>query len=275
MILKRLLLGIAVLTMSIVGGCKKNSDTSVNNDLTAASDYEQASSISDDAVNMADNAAKGTSNFRLASDNMYEALGGCATVTRDSINGVITIDFGSSNCLCNDGRNRRGQIIIHYTGGGYFDVGSVKTITFNNYYVNDHHVEGTKTVTNNGLNSSGHYTWNINIVNFRITKPDGHYHEWNSQRVREMIGGQNTATIFDDVYSITGSASGINSNGESCSATITNALIRPIDCHFITTGTIVITPSNRPARTLDYGNGDCDNTGTVTINNVTYTITLH
>jgi len=273
-ILKRLILGVLVLGMNIISGCQKNASEPTS-DTTAATDLEQATGVSDDIVNMADNAAKGTNGFRLSSDNTYEGLGGCATVTRDTINHVITIDFGSSNCMCLDGRYRRGEIIISYSGGGYFDSGSVKTITFNAYYVNDNHVEGTKSITNNGLNQAGHYTWNIVATNMKITRTDGKYHEWNMNRVREMIQGQNTETIWDDAYSITGSANGTCSNGNSCSATITNPLIREIACHWIQQGTIVITPSNKPVMTLDFGSGNCDDIATVTVNNVSHTITLH
>jgi hypothetical protein len=46
-------------------------------------------------------------------------------------------------------------------------------------------------------------------------------------------------------------------------------------CRFIVSGTIEMRPQDRPVRLLDYGNGDCDNVATVTINGETYTIYLH
>jgi hypothetical protein len=43
--------------------------------------------------------------------------------------------------------------------------------------------------------------------------------------------------------------------------------------HF-TQGVLEHTPSGKAMRTIDYGNGACDDQATVTINGNTYTITL-
>jgi hypothetical protein len=236
--------------------------------------------MADDAMNIADNAARGNNEVARTDSpqDIYEALSACATITRDTVSNprIITIDFGSTNCLCNDGRYRRGKIIVSYADGRYFDIGSVKTITFDNYFRNDNQVEGTRTVTNNGRNSANQLNWTINAQNMKITRPDGSFHTWNSTRTRTMLNGESTPLNWrDDEYNISGSASGVNVRGVAYTATITTPLHRKLDCRWIDSGVIKITPDDKPTRTLDYGNGACDRLLTVSVNNRSRTIEMN
>ncbi len=268
----------AFISFTFLTSCKKDkSDISDNDEMTAnAEQFGDAEGISADIDNIADEAMlHGSVEQRLNSTSQNNLLISCATVTNDSINQVITIDFGTG-CPGHDGRIRSGQIIIHYSGGTYFTTGFQRVVTFNAFYVNSRHIEGMRTITNNGVNASGHINWSVNVQSMRVTQTDGSYHLWNSLRVREMISGDTLlSNPADDIYSITGSSSGINSNGNSCSATITNPLIKRGDYRYIVSGTVTITPSARPQRTLDYGNGSLDDIATVTRNGNTHIIHLH
>ena len=259
---------------------KEKIETTANSEETTGQEAQEGTEIGDEASNIADNAALGQSiTGRYASNyEQFDALSGCATITKDTINRVITIDFGASNCLGADGRNRRGKIIVNYTGL-YFEQGSVKTITFEDYYRNDNKIEGIRTVTNNGLNSNSQYTWKVEARNMKITKTDGKFHTWNSDRVRTMLAGYETLTWKDDEYSITGSASGSNSNEVTYTSTITSPLHRLMSCKWIDKGIIQFENSKGKSRILDFGNGTCDNQATVEVTGrrgrvVTKTITL-
>ena len=249
-------------------------------DTQTASDSEQAEGIADEAINISDNAARGGSEVARLSgtEGRLDAMSGCATITKDTLSEpkVITIDFGPVNCQCNDGRYRRGKIIVTYSGGRYFDIGSVKTITFDNFFRNDNKVEGVRKVTNNGQNASGQWTWTISAENMKITRPDGTFHTWNSTRLRTMINGYSTQQIWsDDEYTITGSATGVNKNGVAYSAMITTPLHRLMSCRWIDSGVIEITPETGPVRTMDFGNGDCDNLLTVSVGTRSRTIEMN
>ncbi len=272
-----------ILTLCISAGLiftSCNKDKNEWKDTQTASDNEQAEGMADDAINIADNAARGGSEVARTdgSTEVFEAMSGCATVTRDTISvpRMITIDFGPTNCLCNDGRYRRGKILVTYAGGKYFDIGSVKTVTFDNYFRNDNKVEGVRTVTNNGRNSANQLSWTINAQNMKITRPDGTFHTWNSTRLRTMLNGESTPTIWrDDEYSIIGSATGTNARGISYVANITTALHRKLDCKWIDSGVVEVVPDGKPTRTLDYGNGACDRLLTVTVNGRSKTIEMN
>ncbi|MDQ3111477.1 MAG: hypothetical protein M3R17_16440 [Bacteroidota bacterium] len=260
-------------------GCKKDEE---DNDTSAASDNAFAEAAYNDVTNISDEAGvSGTlSNYRTGPAAEDGILTSCATITFDSVNSAdqdtIHINFGTTNCTGNDGRNRRGEILVYYSGA-YRDSASTHTITFNNYFVNDNEVLGTKIVTNLGHNASGNLVYDININGQIHLANNAGTITWTSQRQREWTQGESTMIWSDDVYSITGSASGTGSDGHTFTASITNPLIRnmAIGCrrHFVQ-GTFVLTPDNRPARTVDFGTGTCDDVATVTINTHTYTIHL-
>lgn len=258
----------------VVTGCKKENDieledtTISQDDAYAESTFENVGDIADEAYDI----GTGGNLKSFPGDRMF--LSECATVTLDTTGFplTLTIDFGEENCLCRDGKYRRGKIIVTFTGR-YFHPGTVITHGFEDYFVNDASVEGTKVVTNMGENDNGNLYFTIEVVGV-IQKEDGSTFSWNSSRVREWIQGSETHNRWDDIYLITGTASGIRPNGLTWEREIINALRVELACRFIVSGTIELRPEDRPVRLLDYGNGDCDNVATVLINGVTYTIYL-
>lgn len=197
---------------------------------------------------------------------------------------TLTIDFGTVNCTGTDGKSRRGKIISVFTGK-YNQVGTVITTTLDNYHVNDYSVDGSKTVTHNG---DGSFTIN---VNGNVNSPDGSQGvSWVSTRTRYWIEGSTTGFwtvnpsgvgimglngILDDVYEITGSASGTNREGLPFTVEITTAL-RVEFCGWIpeiTVGALSIQPEGLKERIVDFGLGSCDRTYTVKIGTKVYSIT--
>ena len=196
------------------------------------------------------------------------------TLPDSSFPKTLTIDFGdSTNCLGTDGVNRRGKIVATFSGK-YKNLGTVISVYLSNYYVNDFHVEGTKNITNMGFTNNGNPYFKVNVSNAKITSPTGKSITWSSQRTKEWIAGDTSASLLDDVYLITGTASGTGISGNTFNATITNALKVAPTCRWIESGTIKLTPQNLTPRIIDFGNGDCDNKATVTINGHSNDITM-
>ncbi len=269
-----LLLSILLPGLILLGeSCRKDAK---DDNPTLITDLNLAESLFTEVKDMADEAWKESSGSGKAGlETGWIILGQCATITLDTTTTphLLTIDFGSVNCLCADGKNRRGIILITFTGP-YRDSGTVITHTFNNYFVNDHGVAGTKTVTNNGKNSSGNLSFSV-VENGTITKPNNAGTiNWNSNRTREWISGTNTTALLDDIYQISGSANGTTANATAFTMMITKPLQKEIGCKHFVSGTLEITPAGKPVRIIDYGNGTCDNVITVTINNHTFTIYL-
>lgn len=263
----------------LFSACKKDS-AATDSDTESAQDNALAESSFNDVTTITDQAAySGSVNMRVVSTDREDgSLGSaCATVSIDTASTphVITIDFGTTNCLCNDGRNRRGKIIASFTGR-YRDAGTVIAISFNNYFVNDNQLTGTKKITNNGLNAAGNLVYTIE-VNGSVIKANGAgTATWVSTRQREWIAGSATPLVLsDDVYSITGTASGTTAKGKSYTISITKALVRKMSCRWFESGVLDVTPQGKPTRTLDYGSTGCDANATVTILGHTFPIVLN
>ncbi|MEO5592491.1 MAG: hypothetical protein ABIR15_20940 [Chitinophagaceae bacterium] len=260
--------------------CKK--DASKDSDIEAAENSVLAEASFDDVTTISDQAAvSGSVNMRVSGDASANredgSLGsGCATVSIDTISlpHAIVIDFGATNCVCNDGRTRRGKILLSYTGR-YMESGTVITISFNNYFVNDNQLTGTKKITNQGANTAGNLVYKIE-VNGQVIKANGTGTiTWVSTRQREWTAGAGTPLILsDDAYSITGNATGTIASGKSYTFTITKPIVRKMSCHFIESGVIDITPEGKPTRTLDYGTTGCDANATVSILGYSFPIIL-
>lgn len=249
-------------SLIIFSACRKNK-VAATEDIGYASDHATTEQTFTDVQTIADQASmvsSGSLNYRTTGS-------GCATVTRGT--GTITIDFGSSDCLCHDGRLRRGKILITYTGN-YADAGSVHTITFDNFYQNDNKITGTKTVTNMGSNAQGQPYFDI-TVSGAVTKAGGGTISANWQRVRTWTAGYNTpADPTDDVYQITGSGTMTRANGMLVNINITSPLTVACNCHWIEAGSVTYSLPGGLSRVLNYGDSSsCDDQATLTLANGT------
>jgi hypothetical protein len=245
-----------------LSACKKDKDEDLDTETQSSSDNFFVEGQVNDEIKEVDEAA---TNSKLGKNGPVITIDSTTTPRK------MTIDYGTGT-VCNDGKTRSGKINVTWTGR-YRETGTVITISPENFVQNGNKIEGTKTIENKGRNTAGNLYYTISVINARITKADGRERTWNATRNREWISGEGTATWNDDVYLLTGNASGVNANGLNYSVNITSALRLDLGCeHRITAGVLELIPQGKRTRTVNYGNGDCDNTITVTIGNKTYTI---
>jgi len=282
---KQLLLSAAVLIMSValsLTGCRK--DNSKESDTIGAEDNALADKSFEDLGQISNEAyGGGLSTFKTGGGSQQTdgLLSFCAIIIPDLINKKITVDFGTTNCLCKDGRYRRGKVYITYTGITYWDSLASVTVTTHptdNYFVDDNQIIGEKSWINNGRNAAGHLSWSV-VIDGSIVKANNQGTvKWSATRTVEWLAGEGTLPWSDDVYGVTGFAKGTASNGMSFDATITSQLIRKIACpkHFVS-GTFDFTAGTKPTRHVDFGyspapnpSGSCDGWISVTINGKTF-----
>jgi hypothetical protein len=260
---------IVIFTLVLIfSGCRKEKEEV---DYGLLKDNSLAETSYDDALTMSNQASGGFVNFKSTG----EILSNCAIVTIDlvSMPHLMTIDFGDTNCVCNDLKERRGVIIVSFNGA-YADSGTVINIGFIDYFVNDNQVIGTKTVENKGHNIDGHLWYSVSVDGAIIKAGTNDTITWVSERTRTWIEGEGTINWFDDVYLIDGSADGVSATGVQYHVEITTDLRREIGCPHFVSGVLLITRPNKPDITVDFGNGDCDNVVTVVLNGTTYNYLL-
>ncbi|HKR06768.1 MAG TPA: PKD domain-containing protein [Bacteroidia bacterium] len=228
-------------------------------ELTSSRNYVLAESIFANVFALVEEAASGCSSGLLNS---------CGNVTNDTVAvpHILKIDFGAVNCACADQKPRRGKIIVAYTGL-YSDSGNVHQISFENFYESNNRVTGNISCTNNGHNSSNHLNYSLTLNTKLFLPNSADPIIWNAQRTIEWMQGESTyANCNDDVYKMAGSATGILFRGKSFSSTITTAVQKQILCPPLVIGKITLTPQGKANRTLNFGNGLCDLTVTVSLN---------
>ncbi|TNE78198.1 MAG: hypothetical protein EP332_15085 [Bacteroidetes bacterium] len=247
-----------------LNACKKDADPEPDTnagDAEAAQEIAIAEQLFGDMKNIADEAESGS----VSSFKNGMSFASCATVTLNQAQKQITVDFGTSNCLCRDLRNRRGVLNVTYTTN-YWDSGNVVTITPQNYYVNDYGITGTKTLTNLGNDANGNPHWSV-AVSGQITKPNnGGTFSWTSSRVNTWSAGSSTPQDWtDDAWTVTGSSTLTSSSQIQWTLNITKALHRAMNCPWIDEGTLTLDRTGVQTRTLDYGAGACDNDATLSV----------
>ena len=189
---------------------------------------------------------------------------------------VVTIDYGEG---CTVGkRTRKGKIIITISGPMWQE-GSIRIVTFENFFVNDHQVEGVRTVTNEGRHPEGDYEGKIYVSvlleDGKVTTPDNTVITKQVNRTRTFVEGEDSKwDTRDDIWYIEGIATGTNRNGVAFNREITSPLWKEIGCRFITQGTVVISVEGSDDAIMDYGDGTCDAEATVTVGEETRTINL-
>jgi hypothetical protein len=251
-----------VLTSMVIASCRRERKETLSNTITV--DNSTAENLYSDLFKVVDNVSSNEEGIR------EDEIGCIDTVIVDTVNTPhsVLIDFGTDDCAGEDGRIRKGQIYVTYTGR-YREPGTVITVTPQNYTVNGYTVAGSKTVTNLGNNANGEMQFTI-VVDGSITAPGNAWtSQWSSTRTRTWVEGQSTATIWDDAYEITGSASGINRNGVNYDITIISPLRAEVGCRWIVSGTMLLSPEDYDNRTIDFGSGECNNGFSVTVNGET------
>ncbi|MCX6244985.1 MAG: hypothetical protein NTU98_09805 [Bacteroidetes bacterium] len=271
-----ILCGLLILSATVIflPGCKKNDTNNKKADVTAATDNALANNVYGDVKNWSDKAMAGAKLKSSLSDTVYMGTCVLATLDLNVFPFKLTIDFGPVNCKCDDGVYRRGKMFVT-VNGDYWQPGTVITYTFENFFMADNQVLGTKTITNNGRNNSGHLSWTTVVAGSIVKANNGGTITYNENTVLEWLEGEATTWMWwDDVYQMTGFSNGTNSDGKTYSCTITNPLKKKLNCEWIQSGTMEIQPQDSPLIILDFGSGACDDQATATVNGTVYPITM-
>jgi hypothetical protein len=165
------------------------------------------------------------------------------------------------------------------------ETGNSAITTFENFKIDTVLVEGTHKISNTTGSTSGanQRQFKIEVIDSKLTKPNGAYVQWSTLRTTTQIEGNGSVTAADDIFRVTGRANGKVKRGNIIvlwNSEITEPLIKKFICPWISKGRIRTVRQGLPANTpwvaiLDYGTGTCDNQAMLTVNGNTRQITLH
>ncbi len=259
--MKKFVFSLALLfvTALFIQSCKKDNLGVNSADKLTAEDLLAHNDLSEQLDLDADEALDGLMSTEVTDRN------DCPSVTFAQPKGTwpntITLDYSDAGCTKN-GRTFKGKVVINQTNPMNM-AGAVRTISFDNFFIENVQLEGSKTVTSVGINTAGLPNFNVS-VDETLTYPDGSVATHSATRSRTMTEGSATATRLDDVWTITGQGEGINRNGDAYTTSITTPLVKRNPCTWIGEGIIEFS-RNGLTRTLDFGDGTCDRDATITL----------
>ena len=275
--------GFGALALLTLSACQKVKKANLDASQTNA----RMENIFDDVYSQIDEAADTEEELNKMSDGQWTLhTSACGDVTLSPLGPdypkTLTIDFGNE-CVGNDGRTRSGQIVCTFFGH-WNEQGTVVNATLVDYKVDEYSVQGSKTVTNQGINGLGQPYYSVEVEGV-VVSWENNTVSWESSRIRTWTEGYDTHFwtwdttnntflffngIIDDRYEVTGTASGTGVNGNSYSINITSPLKWGWDCWWIKEGTITIDPENFDSGIVDFGDGTCDNDATLEVNGNVY-----
>ncbi len=188
----------------------------------------------------------------------------CVTITVVIVENMktVTLDFGDG-CELRNGNFVSGKIILEYEMDPEAATKMI-TYTFEDFYFNRKNVEGGGSILRESLNENGN-PQSTKTFDITVTWPDNTFANKNGMKVREMIEGQDTLTWGDNVFLITGNWMFTKKDGTKLTAEVIEALRRELACKFLVSGIIKLT-KNENSAVLSYGDGECDDLATVSIN---------
>ena len=273
---------VALITV-IFSGCKKL----VNQNIQAASNSSVAIIAYNDVFEQL-NAAVDSALDQKVVDTWKLSGSICADVTLSPLGSAfpktLTIDYGT-NCIGPDGTARVGKIIGVFSGN-LLDESTTVEVSFEEYSAGQYTLSGTDSITNNGTDGAGNLVFSEVLRNTLVS--------WGTQKIRweadftrtwkegsetnfatDTIGGTlGFAGLNDDVFELTGSASGNDSNTHPFILEIGTPLVVQTGCEYIKEGILVISPTNFNGGTVDYGTGACDKQATIEVEGEVFNFTL-
>jgi len=180
---------------------------------------------------------------------------------------IVTIDFceGCTVIVNGDTITRSGQIVVSLTKR-WFMPEAQHIATFNNFYFNGAKVEGTRTMTNLGLNERNRLQVSVALQNGKVTFGEN---TWMTREANHVRAWARDINPLNDTLFVTGSASGMNVLGEAYQREITEQLVLVRCAEYqwrwvIAAGQVEITNSARGNTTIDHSGSGCD--GNVAVN---------
>jgi hypothetical protein len=212
-----------------------------------------------------------TDGRRRGRDRRDHALD-CAEIEKDTVNQIITIDFGDG-CEGPHGVVRKGKMIITYSGNR-FEAGSFREVVLEDFYLDSVKVEGTRKIEVVSADSTTREV-KATMTGGKLIFPDETFATRDADHTRTIVRGEEEG---DDYSTLSGGASGVKRDGTSYSVTILEDLMFKRGCWlgrgFIPVSGIKEIVNGETTAVIDYGDGTCDNEIEVTVDGVTTTETI-
>jgi hypothetical protein len=275
-------------SMLVLAGCEKDDERLTASDTRDISEeaivdayYQDIDDLGNVAIDApSDNQYSGgrTKTTITIEDERFSCDGVVVTIepgvnsTIEEPYGVLTVDFGTAGCTDLRGNIRKGKLIFNYDGWR-FQPGSSVILTTDNYSINGIKLEGTRTSTNISASENDAPKFHVVLTDGKATFTDGTIAERESDITWTWIRGASPAADQLVIHS-NSTAGGITREGHSYTVSLLEDLQYNRFCGIAVSGLKKYIIDGDKEITIDYGDGDRDNSLTVTVNGVKREITI-
>jgi len=272
----------SVLLCLILASCKKNDAVSPPSQPSQTTTQSLLMRATNDIFNTGNQQSQEVSDILGSGVTNSSDSSGCRVVSFDPSRSmyphVKTVDFGTG-CTSLDGVTRSGKkIITEYADWRTAPAGTlVSETTFSDFYIDGVNVTGNVRTYVDTAATPGPLALKI-VSTKTFTSGNGDISTFTATNYWLEIQGNSTSSDAEKVFQITGSESG-NEMLDGTTSVIWSAntdpmhpVIKTADCYFRTTGALQIQLQIQTGgisnftEYLDYGNGECDNMATLSIN---------
>jgi len=236
----------------LINACKeKITEIDYNPNVLSAKDYIRA----EDAVFEIVNAFFKGINDTLVINHGYGYIDNC-DVTYYPSDSSMTFGYGVENRMCQDNKYRRGLYRVECNGKILIE-GVTAYLVTDSLFVDDSLVEADLEIQNLGINENDLPEYSLKVVSCVMRIPDTT--KTNGVSISadfRMVWAEGSATPEiheDDIFLISGNASGSSSDGFEFSVNVQEPLMDYLDCFWISQG---ISKINVP--TAEFPTGDID-----------------
>lgn len=265
---KHLLLLVVILG---IFSCKK-SDRDEDKTTNTSADVAFATNVTYDVFKTIYQAANSTQGIVTASYVDSISVFGCDTITKDTTSNPKWMQIKFNTDCTSSSIIRNGKLYV--TFNGHFNTpGTTANLAIYDFSYNGYRVyDGSIAFKYEGLTDS-FPTYSVTFTNLKIINSFSQKIVYSGSHKLQIIQGQNTQTITDDLYSISGANSGRVFKGNGFTSQITTNLNLSGNCNWIESGVVTVKPDNNPTRTLDFGSG-CDNKISVKVYDINHELEL-
>jgi len=275
--------------LALVVGCRDNEDRLTLQDTQDISEEASVDSYYQDVDDLAGVTLGASTDAQFSGgrtaatitvqDSRFKCSGIVVTITpaagstKDKPQGVIVADFGTG-CTDLSGNVRAGKLIFTYSGWR-FQPGSTVVTTTDNYSINGIKLNGTRTLTNVTGSTTDAPKFNAVLTGGVATFTDGRTASRESNITWSWIKGQGLGGINDKlIIDQSSTASGTTRAGRSYTVSLQKELTYNRFCGIAVSGIKKYILDGDKDVIIDYGDGTCDNSITVTVNGVTRNLSI-
>lgn len=219
-----------------------------------------------------DNETQSVVDYAIA-DQEYMAL--VSSVSRAAmeltVTGIQNFTYVPASNNMPDGKERSGMIAVRFNGQAK-EPGYQAVFKLVNYTASGRVYTCDSIVVTTNESNNNYTSFNVKLVNGMCNSSD-YTIKYKFDRTFMIYPGFLYADLVTYAY---GSASGTNRKNRNFSTTTLKegALVKRANCAYISSGTMELTPENFKTRTINFGDGICDNEASFTVNENTVAFKL-